>query len=708
MEKLEMSWLDAIVKLYEKRLKLNTDMMKGTKREKAKGYIEVLEEARQEVMRSNNKELEQLFKNFYHDMYVIKEEDIPYSVYEKEQEIARERGYGNIPITEGYKKEKNEEIIKDQETSLDKWLEYFLYDEEAKNYEGWEVFWVLEGLQTLGKYDKEKKVFSKRDNKTIYAYPPVEREVIFTTLNLMEEYLKTKKGEEEIKAALGQANFKQLYEYSIKALSSGKSETYGVEGQWIKYEQGSDYHVLRNSLQGYNTGWCTAAGESFAKSQLEGGDFYVYYSKDENGENKIPRIAIRMNGHDEIGEVRGIADKQNMEGEMLPILDEKLKEFPDREKYYKKERDMALLTKIDKKVKRKEELTKEELRFLYELDDKVEGFGYEKDPRIEEIILKRDWKEDIASVLGCSKEEISDNKQDILDGKDIKYFRGSLYLRHLTDVKGLKLPEIISGDLYLSHLRSAAGLKLPKTINGGLYLNNLRSAEGLVFPEAINGDLDLSGLETAEGLTLPETINGCLFLESLESAKGLTLPETINGSLDLSGLESAEGLVLPETINGSLFLESLRSAEGLKLPETLNGGCLVLGNLESTKGLTLPEIINGYLDLASLKSVKGLTLPETINGFLNLRSLESAKGLTLPEKLNGTLDLRSLQSVEGIVISPEFSCEYIRASDEVRQEIRKKIEEAKELPFRKETGMRALAESTNDVVLDTNNVETKK
>ena len=445
MEKLEMSWLDAIVKLYEKKLKLNTDMMRGTKREKAKGYIEVLEEARQEVMKSNNKELEQLFKNFYHDMYVIKEEDIPYSVYEKEQEIARERGYGNIPITEEYKKEKNEEIIKDQETSLDKWLEYFLYDEEAKNYEGWEVFWVLEGLQTLGKYDKEKKVFSKRDKKTIYAYPPVEREVIFTTLNLMEEYLKDKTGEEEIKAALGQANFKQLYEYSLRILSEGKSETYGIEGEWIKYEQGSDYHILRNSLQGYNTGWCTAAGESFAKSQLEGGDFYIYYSKDENGENKIPRIAIRMSGHDEIGEVRGIADKQNMEGEMLPILEEKLKEFPDRDKYYKKERDMALLTEIDKKSKRGEQLTKDDLRFLYEIDDKIEGFGYEKDPRIEEIISKRDWKEDIAWVLDCKEEQISDNQQDVLDGKTIKYFRGDLDLGLLVGAGGIVLPEKLNG-----------------------------------------------------------------------------------------------------------------------------------------------------------------------------------------------------------------------------------------------------------------------
>ncbi len=44
-----------------------------------------------------------------------------------------------------------------------------------------------------------------------------------------------------------------------------------------------------------------------------------------------------MDGKDKIGEIRGIADNQNMEPEMMSILEEKkLKEFPDRDKYSKK------------------------------------------------------------------------------------------------------------------------------------------------------------------------------------------------------------------------------------------------------------------------------------------------------------------------------------------------------------------------------------
>ena len=104
---------------------------------------------------------------------------------------------------------------------------------------------------------------------------------------------------------------------------------------------------LVKSLRGYNTGWCTA-GESTAQTQLSNGDFYVYYTLDENDEYKIPRIAIRME-YDEIAEIRGIAQDQNLEPEMEEVVEEKIKDFPDKEEYYKKVSDMKKLTSVYKK-----------------------------------------------------------------------------------------------------------------------------------------------------------------------------------------------------------------------------------------------------------------------------------------------------------------------------------------------------------------------
>ena len=565
-------WIDIISKMYKdlhnSERVLHVSKESDKKRERLLNYFNRLEKIHKRVSESKNKSDEKLLKGFYYDLYVIKPEDIPESYFQNQVKLARERGYGNIRLTNEDKKRMTDQVIEDQKHSLDKWIEYFLYDEESKSYEMWEKYWVFQGLQNLGKYDKATYKFSKRDKTTVYPFPPVEREFIFTTLHLMEDYIKDKKGDEEIKSALGSGNFKILYEYVIKqSMLKDKLQSNTTSGKWVKYEQGSDYNILRDSLQGYYTGWCTAAGENFAKSQLAGGDFYVYYSFDNNGEAKIPRIAIRMDGKNKIGEIRGIADRQNMEPEMMPILEEKLKEFPDRDKYLKKEHDMKLLTLIDKKVNNNIELTLDELKFLYEIDSKIEGFGYEKDPRINEIKNKRNIKKDCALIFDVKEEEVALSQEEWEENQNkFKIFVSDLYLYGLTSADGLVLPQSVVGNLFLDNLTSAEGLVLPQNIGGNLDLRSLDSAVGLVLPQNIGGDLYLYSLASAEGLVLPQSIGGDLYLNGLTSAKGLILPQSIVGNLFLDNLTSAEGLVLPQNVGGNLDLWYLTSAEGLILP----------------------------------------------------------------------------------------------------------------------------------------------
>ena len=565
-------WIDIISKMYKdlhnSERVLHVSKESDKKRERLLNYFNRLEKIHKRVSESKNKSDEKLLKGFYYDLYVIKPEDIPESYFQNQVKLARERGYGNIRLTNEDKKRMTDQVIEDQKHSLDKWIEYFLYDEESKSYEMWEKYWVFQGLQNLGKYDKATYKFSKRDKTTVYPFPPVEREFIFTTLHLMEDYIKDKKGDEEIKYALGSGNFKILYEYVIKqSMLKDKLQSNTTSGKWVKYEQGSDYNILRDSLQGYYTGWCTAAGDNFAKSQLAGGDFYVYYSFDNNGEAKIPRIAIRMDGKNKIGEIRGIADRQNMEPEMMPILEEKLKEFPDRDKYLKKEHDMKLLTLIDKKVNNNIELTLDELKFLYEIDSKIEGFGYEKDPRINEIKNKRNIKKDCALIFDVKEEEVALSQEEWEENQNkFKIFVSDLYLYGLTSADGLVLPQSVVGNLFLDNLTSAEGLVLPQNIGGNLDLRSLDSAVGLVLPQNIGGDLYLYSLASAEGLVLPQSIGGDLYLNGLTSAKGLILPQSIVGNLFLDNLTSAEGLVLPQNVGGNLDLWYLTSAEGLILP----------------------------------------------------------------------------------------------------------------------------------------------
>ena len=632
-------WIDIISKMYKdlhnSERVLHVSKESDKKRERLLNYFNRLEKIHKRVSESKNKSDEKLLKGFYYDLYVIKPEDIPESYFQNQVKLARERGYGNIELTNEDKKRMTDQVIEDQKHSLDKWIEYFLYDEESKSYEMWEKYWVFQGLQNLGKYDKKTYKFSKRDKTTVYPFPPVEREFIFTTLHLMEDYIKDKKGDEEIKSALGSGNFKMLYEYVIKqSMLKDKLQSNTTSGKWVKYEQGSDYNILRDSLQGYYTGWCTAAGENFAKSQLAGGDFYVYYTLDNNGEAKVPRIAIRMNGKTEIEEIRGIADRQNMEPEMMPILEEKLKEFPDRDKYLKKEHDMKLLTLIDKKINNNIELTLNELKFLYEINSKIEGFGYEKDPRIDEIKSKRNIKKDYALIFDVKEEEVALSQEEWEENPNkFKVLVSDLYLWLLVKPNGLVLPHHINGSLFLSALTSAEGLVLPQNIGGDLYLTRLTSAEGLVLPQSIGDSLFLSALTSAESLVLPQSIGGDLDIHNLDSAESLVLPQNIGGNLYLSNLTSAKGLVLPQSIGGSLMLSGLTSANGLVLPQSV-GDDLFLDNLTSAEGLVLPQNVGGYLDIHNLDSAESLVLPQNIGGGLDLSGLTSANGLVLPYGFN--------------------------------------------------------------------------
>jgi len=658
------AWLDMISKVYTNLHNsdrvLKASSVSDKKRERLLKYFERLEELHNKVSETKSVNGEKLLKSFYYDLYVIKPENIPDAYFQNQVRLARERGYGNIELTEEDKRRMTEEVIDDQRKSLDKWIEYFLYDEESKSYGMWEKYWVFQGLQSLGKYDKETGKFSKRDKSTVYPFPPVEREYIFTTLKLMEDFLKDKKSEENIKQALSTGNFKLLYEYVIKqSFLKGEHQSNSTDGKWIKYEQGSDYNILRDSLQGYYTGWCTAAGENFAKDQLAGGDFYVYYSLDKNGEAKVPRIAIRMDGKDKIGEIRGIADNQNMEPEMMSILEEKLKEFPDKDKYLKKEHDMKLLTLIDKKVNNNIELNVDELKFLYEIDSKITGFGYRKDPRIEEIKRKRNERRDYSLIFNVKEEEVALSQEEYLNNPEkFKFCLGSIDLSSLTSAEGLVLPESIGGTIDLRSLTSAEGLVLPKSIGGGIDLDSLTSAEGLVLPESIGGGIVLRSLTSAEGLVLPESIDGNIVLRSLTSAEGLVLPESIGGSIDLRSLTSAEGLVLPESIGDDIVLSSLTSAEGLVLPESI-GGKIYLNSLTSADGLVLPESIGGSIVLNSLTSAVGLVLPQHVDGDIYLNSLTSADGLVLPESIGGNIILDSLTSADGLVLPESIGCSII-------------------------------------------------
>ena len=367
--------------LYNEESVKHSSTKSDNKYEAVKKYIDRLERVHEKAINHKTDTGINLLKDFYYDKYVIKKEDIPES-YIKYLDKVQFDQYG-IHMNEYQKEEKKDLIIENQKKSLDEWLDYFM-SEDAKFYPTWAKYWAFQGMLTIGNYDTNKGIYNKRSKTTVAPFPELDREVLSKSIDLViKETNKEEIEEKDLEKLVKNGNFFKLYTVQLK---DTRENNLGEEtkGKWIKYEQGDNYQELHKSLQGKNTGWCTA-GESTCKYQLKNGDFYVYYTYDEKGKATIPRLAIRMNGKNTIGEIRGVGKDQNIEPHFEDVIAKKLENFKDADSYKKRVKDTQMLTYVYTKYENHKPLTKEDFNFIYEIDNKIETMGWEMDPRLEEL-----------------------------------------------------------------------------------------------------------------------------------------------------------------------------------------------------------------------------------------------------------------------------------------------------------------------------------
>ena len=569
-------------------------------------------------MTKNNKHKMNILKQLYYDKYII--DELPESYIASQQKIAREMGYGTIEIAEDMKSKMLITIQKDQKNSLDSWIEYLCSDDAM--YPMWFKNYAFTGMLKLGKFDKEKNELTEIEEQAL------------------------ENGE----------SFKKLYSYYLRNAYNLEENSEETSGVWIRYDMGSDYHPLWKSLQGKNTGWCTA-GEEVAKSQLENGDFYIYYTKDKNDEYNNPRIAIRMNGKEEIGEVRGISKDQNLEANMEKILEEKLNDFEDKDKYLQKVKDMNMLTILEKKQKENMEFTNAELRFLYEIEYNIEGFGWEKDPRIEEIKKLRNNKKDIATIYNIDEEKIAIKVDDIKDEtlvfhgdliwnsktvptcfSNLQFIFGNADFRKLTSALNLDSLKGIAGDCYFNDLSNSEGLDSLGEIRGNANFSSLTETLNLTSLEYVGEDLDLSNLKDSKGLDSLIYIGGIAYFPNLTSAQDLSSLKYIEGAAWFPSLVSTNGLESLEYIGDDAHFEHITDAAGLLSLEEINGDAWFY-RLSSATGLN------------SLKSIGRNAYFSNLNYASDLESLECIDGHALFDNLKTTDGLNSLKKISGKVIA---------------------------------------------------------
>lgn len=630
--------------------------------QKISKYMDRLEKVHS-IAKTNSHKMD-ILKKFYYDKYVIKE--VPDNYIKLQQRIAYEQGYGNIIIDNRAKNRLLNNLQVDQKLSLDRWIEYLVSDNSP--YPMWFKNYAFQGMLKLGYFDKEKQEYKKRTKKTTNPFIELNGEVLSYVYDALKNEIGEDQLTEEQQKALEQGeSFKKLYTYYLTKVTKKENDK-EIDGIWIKYDQGTDSKILCDTLQGKNTGWCTAGYET-AKAQLDGGDFYIYYTKDKEGKYTNPRIAIRMEGHDVIGEVRGINEDQNLESSMIEIANKKLEEFPDKKNYDKKVYDMQKLTQIENKTNEEVDLSIDELKFLYEFDYEIEGFGYQKDPRILEIKKKRSIVNDINRITKKEKEFVGSLDLSFIEDAEglilPEEIDGDLYLTNITSIDNLKLPRIVRGSLNLSHITKIgnselpeevggdlnlaciddANIKFPKVVRGGIYLPGLTRVNSLKLPEEVGGYIDLINLTKADELILPKIMRGSIDLSRLENVNSMELSKRMEGYIDLYSLKKAENLVFPDEIGPGLDLSSIESIKNTKFPKRING-CLKLCNLKEIKNTEFPKVIGMDLELTSLEKVKKkLELPEEIGGDLVLSSLISGENIKFPKRIEGSLFLDKLQSL---------------------------------------------------------------
>ncbi len=348
-----------------------------------------------------------------------------------EERVAEDMGVEHVGYGPEQQEERGNIAVEDVESSLDQWIDYL--SDPREPYPVWFRYYTFRNILELSEFDKDKGVFPKRSDGTIKLFPEVDRGALAYVQDMIDcsknpstfENFRTAQqvsgvpdqlllSKEQVDA-FARMSFAKQYAEGMKLQGEISPELREeTRGQWRSYPQGSDPTPLWASLQNKGTAWCTK-GFATASAQLQKGDFHVYYTFDKQGNPTIPRLAIRMQGSS-IGEIRGVADnEQNVEEQLAEIADEKMKTLPGSEQYLSASRDTKLLKLIYKKSKTGEDLSKDELVFLYEIEKPISGFGFKRHPRIDQILESRNPQDDVYKVFDYPKDQIAFGYSQISD-----------------------------------------------------------------------------------------------------------------------------------------------------------------------------------------------------------------------------------------------------------------------------------------------------
>jgi hypothetical protein len=330
---------------------------------------------------------------------------------------------GDVSFEDEQKDNEIRRVQEAQKKSLDQWISYLTGDD--CRYPADIKYFAMQGVLKMGDFEdkREKYSFTKRHKDTTGPFAEIDREALSVVLGAVNAVHHDGNTDEYPPSLIGLIkegkNFGDLYAQTMFELDkkAGKKELLPtIEGEWKVFPKDSDPRILTSSLEGKRSNLCIRDIGS-AESYLRQGSIEIYFSNDKEGNATVPRIAIAYS-EDKGGvyEVRGTYNKNEDVDpyiEATDVLSKKLTELPNGEKFAEKDRDMKKMTEIERKTTKGITLTRDELIFLYEIDHKIQGFGYERDPRIYEIRGQRDPLSDAPTIFNCTPQEIAQTPQQI-------------------------------------------------------------------------------------------------------------------------------------------------------------------------------------------------------------------------------------------------------------------------------------------------------
>ena len=350
---------------------------------------------------------------------VMDYEDIPDAYWKQQEQILRDNGKGR-ELSRDEKETLAEDLIEKQRESINTWSNY-LGDKDCP-YPLWFKIYAFDGVSKMGLINKETKEFEKRDKSTVASFPTLNPEVlakVYRNINEFygvdrEDWLAQHPDDEKLVSLVKSGNFPKLYAkelFETKTIIKTPEKPEDIEGDWFTYQLGNE-NELAKAAEG--TGWCIAdpnvAHNYLSYGNYAGNDndweedednseednqnsskakFIIFKLKAPNspdGYSTNGVASIRLNPDGKVAEVSGLDGGQALEDSLVQTVKEKVLSLPGGKEFLQKFEDKQTLIKLDHKLQKGEDLTKEELSFLYELDRPIATLDtYRKDPRITEL-----------------------------------------------------------------------------------------------------------------------------------------------------------------------------------------------------------------------------------------------------------------------------------------------------------------------------------